>query len=114
MQKLSDNVRQKAGKLFTAVHQPWGWSKLEGAIGEAIEMQLGDPSSTGGGTPHLPSDSSGSNTWTPPSVSPKANWFGSWGWAAITSGYTEELHQHGRKKKIIHIIHSYHIYWIQA
>jgi hypothetical protein len=62
-------------------------------------MQLGDPSSTGGGTPHLPSDSSGSNTWTPPSVSPKANWFGSWGCAAITSGDTEELHQHEKETK---------------
>ena len=64
-------------------------------------MRFGDPFSTGGGTPHFPSDSSGSNTLTPPSVSPMANWFGSCGFAAITSGYTEELHQHGKKQRRI-------------
>lgn len=54
-------------------------------------MLLADPFSAGGLTPHFPSDSSGSNTCTPPSVRPKANWFGSEGCAAITTGYTVVL-----------------------
>ena len=62
-------------------------------------MQVADPFSTGGGTPHFPSDSSGSNTLTSPSDSPTANWFGSCGCAAITNGYTGELHQHGKKQR---------------
>jgi hypothetical protein len=52
---------------------------------------VGVPLSDGGPTPHFPSDSSGSNTCTPPSLRPRANWLGSTGWAAMTSGYTVEL-----------------------
>ncbi|RRT67853.1 hypothetical protein B296_00038854, partial [Ensete ventricosum] len=59
--------------------------------GGGVDMLLADPFSAGGLTPHFPSDSSGSNTCTPPSVRPKANWFGSDGCGAITAGYTVVL-----------------------
>lgn len=49
------------------------------------------PLSDGGPHPHLPSVSKGSTTCTPPSVKPRANWFGSMGCAAMTRGYTEPL-----------------------
>jgi hypothetical protein len=69
----------------------WGWSKAT-AGGAVVEGTLPDaPFSAGGGTPHLPSDSRGSKTWTLPSVRPMANWLGSWGCAAIARGYTVEL-----------------------
>ena len=69
----------------------WGWSKAT-AGGAVVEGMLPDaPFSAGGGTPHLPSDSRGSKTWTLPSVRPMANWLGSWGCAAIARGYTVEL-----------------------
>ena len=67
------------------------WASSEEAPTEVAAILLVDPFSMGGGTPHLPSDSRGSKTWTPPSDSPTANWFGSWGCAAITSGCTLEL-----------------------
>lgn len=44
------------------------------------------PLSTGGDTPHFPSDSEGSITLTDPSVNPIANWLGSRGCAATTCG----------------------------
>lgn len=45
------------------------------------------PLSIGGLTPHFPSDSVGSITLTDPSDNPMANWFGSNGCVATTSGY---------------------------
>mgnify|MGYP007132935288 CR=1 FL=1 len=42
--------------------------------------------------PHLPSASVGSTTYTAPSLNPIANWFGSDGCEATTSGYTELQH----------------------
>ena len=66
------------------------WSELEPPAALAGKL-LADPLSTSGGTPHLPSDSRGSKTWTAPSDKPIANWFGSCGCAAITSGWTLEL-----------------------
>ena len=76
-----------------------GWSELG-----APEVVLGPaPFSTGGEVPHFPSDSNGSSTWTPPSVSPSANWFGSDGCAAMTRGYTLKLlklhHQADKNKQ---------------
>lgn len=67
----------------------WSWADppTKGVDGTL----LADPFSDGGGTPHLPSDSSGSKTWTEPSDRPNANWFDSCGCAAITSGCTFEL-----------------------
>jgi hypothetical protein len=67
------------------------WTSSEEAPTEVATILLADPFSMGGGTPHLPSDSRGSNTWTIPSDNPTANWFGSCGCAAITSGWTLEL-----------------------
>ena len=75
----------------------WAWSE-EAPTGVATTL-LAEPFSTGGGTPHLPSDSRGSKTWTPPSDKPTANWFGSVGCAAITSGCTLEL-LHKKWKRI--------------
>lgn len=69
----------------------WACSDAPPAAVLLAAAPLDDPFSAGGGIPHLPSDSSGSNTWTPPSDSPNANWFASCGWAAITSGCALEL-----------------------
>lgn len=71
------------------------WSEPEPPAARAVDMLLDDPFSAGGESPHLPSDSKGSNTWTPPSVRPIANWFGLLGCAAITSGYTFALQKIG-------------------
>lgn len=51
------------------------------------------PLSIGGLIPHFPSDSVGSITLTDPSVDPMANWFGSNGCVATTSGYAAWLLQ---------------------
>lgn len=69
----------------------WGWSEAEAPTEGVIGALLAEPFSTGGGRPHLPSDSRGSITWTEPSDRPNANWFDSCGCAAITSGWTLEL-----------------------
>lgn len=79
------------GSYFHLFYPLWCWSEHEAPPAGAADMLLTDPFSGGGGTPHFPSDSSGSKTCTPPSVIPSANWFGSDGCAAITSGYTAEL-----------------------
>ena len=73
----------------TVSYHRWGWSDAEGVDAKALD----EPFSGGGATPHLPSDSSGSNIWTPPSERPTANILDSCGWAAITSGWTFELLQ---------------------
>lgn len=62
-----------------------------GGLGGGMPIADAGLVSTFGCKPHLPSDSRGSKTMTLPSVSPIANWWGSWGCAAITSGYTVEL-----------------------
>ena len=75
----------------------WTWS---GAwllvVDDDPVLPFSIPLSTGGVTPHFPSDSEGSITLTAPSVNPTANWFGSCGCAATTSGYTAWLLQNSK------------------
>lgn len=54
-------------------------------------LPFSNPLSIGGLEPHFPSDSVGSITFTDPSVNPTANWLGSNGFAATTSGCTDWL-----------------------
>lgn len=61
----------------------------------------------GGGTPQLASDSSGSKMRTRPHVSPRANWLGSLGCAAIVIGYiASELQQKNENKRVENNLHE--------
>lgn len=65
----STHLKGPDRKYYIMHRHLWGCSEPvapEGVLGPA-------PFSVGGGEPHLPSDSSGSSIWTPPSVSPNAN-----------------------------------------
>jgi len=68
-------------------------------VDDDVVLPFSTPLSTGGLVPHFPSDSVGSITLTDPSVNPKANWFGSSGCVATTSGYTVWLLQKNKKRK---------------
>jgi hypothetical protein len=85
-----------------------GWSELEAPLGGGADKLLADPFSTGGGFPHFLSDSKGSNTKTPPSVSPRANWLASEGCAATTTGWTLGLQEKNIKATISNLFKVEH------
>lgn len=82
------NTLQKEGE--TKFNKNQCWNPLV-AVDDEPALPFNNPLSAGGDTPHLLSDSVGSITLTDPSINPTANWFGSWGCAATTTGYTDWL-----------------------
>lgn len=107
LQREWASMQKKRESLWTWDHLCC-WSDPAAPTEGVVGTLPAEPFSMGGGTPHFPSDSRGSNTWTPPSDSPTANWFASCGCAAMTSGWTLELlhieiiKDHQGKLKVIH------------